>query len=470
MESLFVQAGRTSNASGEARQGSNELSAEVKTKLESSVGLGAYHRDDDLTSAILKHFRLNLNRMATIARDSDAEILYVVPADNLRDCTPFKSEPSRVTSQTEAADFDSMLEEAKDALYREHFELARELFSRAAQLDPRYAHARYGLGRALVELGRFEEARSELIAARDEDVCPLRALSAIPEIVREVAETQNAPVVDFPEVLFSTASQTRKASAAPGAEWFLDHVHPTVDGHRLLAGDLVQNLYELGWIPSNPTQRRSELDAMEEAVLAGLDPIEHGLALRNLAKVLSWAGKDEDAARAARKALTALGDDEESFFVLSEYASNRNDPESAVAYLREALRLDPGWVKARNNLGVQLMRLGRVTEALVEYDDVIRNAPEHVSALFNRANALKRLGRLEESINAYQACLRLEPEDLDALYNIAGALEEAGQPVRALGYLARLLELDPDDTDAKRRVARLSSLEPSQEQLAERQS
>lgn len=199
-------------------------------------------------------------------------------------------------------------------------------------------------------------------------------------------------------------------------------------------------------------------------MLARLDPVEHGLALRNLAKVLSWAGKNEDAARAARQALAALGDDEESFFVLSEYASSRNDHESAVAYLREALRLDPDWTKARNNLGVQLMRLDRVEEALAAYDEALRDAPDHASSLFNRANALKRLGRFEESIVAYEECLRLDPEDLDVLYNIAGTLEMIHRPARALAYLTRLLKLDPKDEDANRRSARLNSLVASQEE------
>ncbi len=463
MESLLAGAGEAQGTPAARSSGREQLSAEVKTRLESSVGLDAYHRDDPLAAAVLEHFRFNLDRMATLARDAGAEILYVVPADNLGDCAPFKSETSRALSATEAADFETLLDDANDALYREDFEQARSLFSRAVELDPRYAHARYGLGRALAALGRAKEAHRELIAARDEDVCPLRALSEIPEIVREVAGSRQAPLVDFPAVI----SAAQKGSLPPGADWFLDHVHPTVEGHRLLAKHLTQKVFEIGWLPSNPQRRRADLDAMEHEMLARLDPVEHGLALRNLAKVLSWAGKNEDAARAARQALAALGDDEESFFVLSEYASSRNDHESAVAFLREALRLDPDWTKARNNLGVQLMRLDRVEEALAAYDEALRDAPDHASSLFNRANALKRLGRFEESIVAYEECLRLDPEDLDVLYNIAGTLERIHRPARALAYLTRLLKLDPEDEDAKRRSARLNSLVASQEESSQ---
>jgi tetratricopeptide (TPR) repeat protein len=466
MESLVNRAGKSSIPSTDDTNGREQLPAEVETRLASSVGLNAYHRDDQLRSAVLEHFRLNLDRMATISREAGAEILYVVPADNLRDCAPFKSESSPTQSTTEAAALETLLEDANDALYREEFEDARALFSRAVELEPRHAHARYGLGRAFMALQDFEEARSELVTARDEDVCPLRALSAIPEIVREVAALRRAPIVDFPEVI----AAAQEDALPPGADWFLDHVHPTIDGHRILASHLAQKVFDLGWLASDPGANRAALDTMERRILAGLDPAEHGVALRNLAKVLSWAGKNEDAARAARQALEALGDDAESFFVLSEYASSRHDSESAIGFLLEALRLDPDWAKARNNLGVQLMRLDRVEEALAAYDEALRYAPDHASSRFNRANALRRLGRLDESIVAYEECLRRDPEDLDVLFNIAGALEKTHEPERALEYLTRLLEIDPEDEDARRQAARLSSRRPSQDLSSERHS
>lgn len=437
-------AGRKAEAS-RSGSGKDELAAEVETRLESSVGLDAYHRDDGLTEAILRHFRFNLDRMATIARNAGAGILYVVPADNLRDCSPFKSEFSRLASADEIAAFEKLLQEANDALYRNEIDAARRLFERAVGLDPRHAHARYGLGRALAASGDTEAARREFVAARDEDVCPLRALSAIPEIVREVAASRGLPSIDFPRLL----AQASGRGTVPGADWFLDHVHPTIAGHRLLARHIVHSLHRLGWISADPESFRAELDEMERERLARLDPLEHGLALRNLAKVLSWAGKSEDAARAARQALEMLGDDEDSFFVLAEYAASRHDPEAAIGFLREALRMDPDWVKARNNLGVQLMQLGRTEEALAEYEAALRIDPHHAASRFNRANALKRLHRFEESIAAYEACLEADPQDVDSLYNLAGAFEAIDRPDRALHILDRLLEIDPDDPEAR---------------------
>jgi tetratricopeptide (TPR) repeat protein len=185
----------------------------------------------------------------------------------------------------------------------------------------------------------------------------------------------------------------------------------------------------------------------EAHFLSGLDPREHGIALRNLAKVLSWAGKDRDAARAARQAVEALGGDSESYFILALGASKRKDHSQAVAFLHEALRLDPSWSKARNNLGVELMRADRPGEAIRVYDELLQQDPGHASAHFNRANALSKLGQLEEAARDYRTVLELDSSDTDARFNLARVYRRAGESSRAIDELQRLLEIDRNDPE-----------------------
>ncbi|MCB9723614.1 MAG: tetratricopeptide repeat protein [Spirochaetaceae bacterium] len=437
--------------SGPAR---DQLAAEVHTRLESSVGLDAYHRDDALRSAVVEHFRLNLDRMVDIARNAGAELVLVVPADNLSDCSPFKSEPDPELDEATARSLRTRLSAAEQALHRGALASARAGFEAVLERDPRHAHARYGLGRVLRALGEPDAAHEAFVAARDQDVCPLRALTEVAAIVRETGREQGVPTVDFPAVL-------REASGAgtphaPGAEWFLDHVHPTIDGHRLLARHLMRAVHALGWLPQDPETLRAAIDAHETQVVASLDARAHGRALKNLAKVLSWAGKTEDAARAATQALEALGDDAESYFVLAEWASRRGDPEQAVAYLRRSVGIDPRWAKARNNLGVELMRLGLEEDALEAYDEALRLDPEHASARFNRGNCLRALGRYADAARDFERTLAVDPDDLDAWFNLAGVYESMGRREDAQRSLERLLALDPEDAEAAERLARLA--------------
>ena len=59
-----------------------------------AVGPDAYRRDDEFRQHVIRHFRRNLNRMVDIAEEAGAKVLFVVPASNLFDFSPFRSESS----------------------------------------------------------------------------------------------------------------------------------------------------------------------------------------------------------------------------------------------------------------------------------------------------------------------------------------------------------------------------------------
>ncbi|MEO2018118.1 MAG: SGNH/GDSL hydrolase family protein, partial [Fuerstiella sp.] len=78
-----------------------QLPAEVVTLLDNSVGPQDYHRDEKLKQQIKDHYYLNLRRMVTIARGAGARILFVVPASNLKDSSPFKSDGGRSVTRNQ---------------------------------------------------------------------------------------------------------------------------------------------------------------------------------------------------------------------------------------------------------------------------------------------------------------------------------------------------------------------------------
>ena len=401
------------------------LPTEVDARLDSSIGLDAYTRDDALASAIALHFRANLERIVDTAARAGAELVLVTPAGNLADSAPFKSELSVGLSAEATRTFDEHLARGKAKLRSGDAGEAVTELSRAVGIDGRYAKARFDLGRALLSSGDFQAATREFEAARDEDVCPLRATAEIVRISREVASEREVLHVDYPQLLAAASDDEPRPE---GADWFLDHVHPTIEGHQLLARALLDRLHESGWLSADPRTASQQLDQMQARVVSELDPERHGVALRNLAKVLSWAGKTEEAARAAERALEFLPDDPESLFVLAIEASEWNEHSRAIALLREVLWYDPDWVKARLNLGVELSRTGRPGEAREEYLRVLELAPDHPSVRFNLANVLARMGRREEAIVAYRESLAMYPEDGDARRMLAKLTGEAVRP------------------------------------------
>ncbi|MGH7199308.1 MAG: SGNH/GDSL hydrolase family protein [Planctomycetaceae bacterium] len=67
----------------------DELSSEVRSILDDTIGPEAYHRDEELRRQVVAHYRFNLHRMIDIARASGSEVVLVTPASNLRSCSPF---------------------------------------------------------------------------------------------------------------------------------------------------------------------------------------------------------------------------------------------------------------------------------------------------------------------------------------------------------------------------------------------
>lgn len=426
------------------------LSEEVETILDRSVGPEAYRRDDVLRERILEHFRFNLERMIEIARGAGAAPMLVIPASNRRDCSPFKSEFMAETSPEDRDRWWTRFDAGREALDAERHRDARAQFERAVAIDPRRADSQFWLGRALEATGDIELARRALDRALDEDVCPLRALSVIPEIVREVAAEQVVAVVDFPGILRAAANGTDD----PFSEsYFLDHVHPTIEAHRLLAAGIYDSMRSIDLVTA-PEPRAEDLAAVREQVLAAVDGHKHALALRNLAKVLSWAGKTEAAARAARLALAELGEDAECSFILGAEASESGRWDDAMLHYRDALRREPDYTKARNNLGIALARSGRLDEAVAAYEQTLRDAPDHRNARFNLANALSRLGRLDAAIAVYLEVLRSEPDDGDAHFNLARVYERRGDYGPAAEHYRAVLLREPEDAAIQRALAR----------------
>lgn len=423
---------------GAATEPPTVLPAEVDTVLDHSVGPSAYHRDDALRRQILAHYRLNLGRIVEIARGAGAEALLVVPASNLRHCSPFKSRPGDALTPAEVRRGRALLDEAAAARAEGRLDAALRALSRATALDPRSARAHYQRARLLEELGRWREARDDYVRARDEDVCPLRALSEMQEIVAEVAEASDAPLVDFAALV-----RERSEHGIPGSSLFLDHVHPTIEGHRLLALAVIETLTARGDLHPGAAWGDAAIARAIRAVEGGMDRREHGKALANVAQVLGWAGKHEDAYAVALRAIALAPDHAQAHVQAAGSAFRLGRIDEALEHYREAVRLEPRDPRAQNNLGHTLAARGRLDEAIVHYRAALRLDPELAAAHYNLGRALARGGDPVQAERHLEECLRLEPTRAEAHFELGRLSVRRGEREAGRRHLVRALELRP---------------------------
>lgn len=397
------------------------LPAEVDAILDRSVGPGAYHRDDRWRAQVLAHFRSALGQIVAVARDAGAEVILVVPASNLRDCSPFKSEHRDGLTHDQLREFRADVRAADEAFQAGRFAEALSTIDRALRTDSRYAAAHYLRGRVLMGKGDTKAARQAFVQAREEDVCPLRAVEAIQEIVRDVAADRKLPVLDFAALV-----DRESKYGIPGADWFLDHVHPTIAGYQRLARELAQELIGMKVVRPQPPWTADGFERVARHVMDRIDPRDHALALRNVAKVLSWAGKVDEADRLALQAAQQLPDDAEAQRMAGFAKLRLNQTAEAKSHFEAALRVQPADARVLSGLGEVHTRLGQHEAARDCFARAAAVDPKHVPAHFNLGNSLRILGQLEEAEAAYRKALSLAPDHPDAHKNLGLVLFALG--------------------------------------------
>jgi hypothetical protein len=213
------------------------LATEVETILDERSGLKSYHRDRTWQANVIEHFKFNIHKMIEIC-DSNRIPLYLCnPASNIRDCTPFKSAP---TSGLDPATIQSIKQTKANILNQlksRSVQPIRESAHRLTQLDPHNAATLFQAGLLLLDNGAGVAARDVLLRAKDEDICPLRILTVMNDFLASVPSGPALQVIDVQEH-FAEQSPVQ----IPGDNLFLDHVHPTIRGHQLIAGYLFERM------------------------------------------------------------------------------------------------------------------------------------------------------------------------------------------------------------------------------------
>jgi tetratricopeptide (TPR) repeat protein len=416
---------------------SRVLPEEVDALLDRSVGPSAYHRDDQWRKQVLENFRPTLERIVDLAAAANAKVIFVVPACNLRDCAPFKSEHRGGLTTAELREFMVSFHAGQEALKSSNLREALRHFDDAIAIDERYAAAHFFRGQALLKLDDVSAARDAFLRAREEDVCPLRALEQIQQIVHDIATDRKLPLIDF-----ATIIDQRSEHNIPGADWFLDHVHPTIAGHELLARELANELGAERVVHPSESWTSDSFDQISQQLKSHIDPREHAIALRNLAKVLSWAGKTDEADRLAQQAVEQLSDDEESQTMAGFAKLRLNQIAAAKAHFEAALRVQPNDARALGGLGDVYTRQGELEAARDCFMQAIAADPKHVPAHFNLGNTLRSLGQLNQAADCYRRALELAPDQPDTHKNLGLVLIAQGDIEATVHHFEKAMALE----------------------------
>ncbi len=139
--------------------------------------------------------------------------------------------------------------------------------------------------------------------------------------------------------------------------------------------------------------------------------------------------------------------------------ARNQDWRNPVAFWSELVAENPDRRRARTNLAGELLKRGRVGEAVVQYREALRLDP-NASAHSNLGVALARQGRLDEAERQYREALRLEPDSARLHNNLGALMERRGERDEAESQYRESLRLDPGYGAARRNLERLVSGAP----------
>ena len=173
------------------------LHAEVVRIPVYAVGPEAYSRNETFKREVLAHYEASLSAMIDLATAARARTLFVTPVSNLRDFAPFKSENRGGLTSDQLNSWRTDYEKGRLLARNSQFTEADRQFDAALAIDDSHADLLYRKGQTLLALGKDQEAMAYLTRARDEDICPLRALTATSETMRRVAARRGVALLDF---------------------------------------------------------------------------------------------------------------------------------------------------------------------------------------------------------------------------------------------------------------------------------
>jgi tetratricopeptide (TPR) repeat protein len=265
-----------------AAVGKTMLDAEVEALLDYRGGMECYHRDEVWRAGVIAHYDFNVRRMVEIARRAGVQLILMNPVCNLRDSPPFKSEHRAGLNSAELANWESLWSEARQCYDGRH-PRAVSLLEQAIAIDDQHAGIHYDLAKCAEALGRIEQASDEYMLAKELDVCPLRVLEPMNQSVLDIARQTGTPVVDARRIF-----EELSPHGIPGHEWLVDHVHPSIRGHQVLADALAEEMVRLGIVRPDATWKESR-DHVYAEHLRSLDTIYYFRAQQHLEGLTRWA-------------------------------------------------------------------------------------------------------------------------------------------------------------------------------------
>lgn len=130
----------------------------------------------------------------------------------------------------------------------------------------------------------------------------------------------------------------------------------------------------------------------------------------------------------------------------------------AVSYFKKSVELAPYVLDFRNKYASALASNKQLPEAVVQYNEILKEHPKHVSALTNLGYVKLAQGNMPEAESLYARALKLDPDYEPLLMNLAGLYAYKKDFTASKQYLNRIIALNPNNQQAKQILTQIQGM------------
>ena len=426
-----------------SKDSANVLEDEVAAILDASAGLERYTRENLQKEATVQHYRYNLIKILNIAKKHRIKVVLTTLTSNLKDFSPFKSQHRTGLTENELQQWNQHYQRGLAFLKLKKYKDALIAFEKCFAIDNEYAELAFNIAECMYQIQQFDLARKYYQMAKELDVCPLRAPEAINKTIREISNQFSVPLVDI-EAEFENLSPHK----IPGSQYLIDHVHPTIEGNQLIAEKITRTLQKRTIIPPKRTIDSTKLAESYQRILTSLPDDYFMEGVLNLAKVLGWAGKEEEKLTILERNEKVLTGQYEYHYMLGNSLLRQGKLKEAIDQFRKSIQLNPGFSESYTNLGFALARVGMPDEALKNYQKSLSMDPKDYVAQTNVGRMYYIKNEYTKAISEYKKAIEMKLDYPHAHEGLGVAYYRQGNTTRALEELNIAIELNPNYAEA----------------------
>lgn len=326
----------------------------------------------------------------------------------------------------------------------------------------------YNEAQKLLNDGNVDKAKELFMYAKELDALRFRAPKKINEIIKTLAIKYNFPMVNI-----DSAFNSHSPNGIVGYNLTVDHLHPNIDGYRLISDEFYKSMIKNNLLPSGKKQEIADSEAdrilIENFPFTRLDSTIAQMTLIILTgqypfvpkgtpnyKMINYKAKDI----VDTIAIKVINKDimwETAHANLSDYYFYTGDYEKSIREIDAVIAEQPYYDIPYKDIVTKLVignKLDQVESFLLKLHQI---KPDYFSYKWLGQVKLKQ-NKPKEALEYLVEAAKYKEADYQTFYNLAGAYYLEGDINSSISAIQKSLNLNPRNQNAIKFYTQLSSL------------